>query len=52
MMTYKNRCELEKAQCESGNKFQYAHHGECEGKKNNASTLYIVASLASDCHHK
>lgn len=31
MMTYKNRCELEKAICESGNKFQYAHHGPCEG---------------------
>ena len=32
MVNYMNRCELEKAICESGNKFQYAHHGVCEGK--------------------
>uniref|UniRef100_A0A7M5XJW8 EGF-like domain-containing protein n=2 Tax=Clytia hemisphaerica TaxID=252671 RepID=A0A7M5XJW8_9CNID len=30
MMTYKNRCELEKAACEAGGKFEYAHHGPCE----------------------
>ena len=40
MMTYKNRCELEKAACESGGKFDYAHHGPCEGKKSGKNRVF------------
>ena len=32
MMTYKNKCYLEKEACESDNSFSYAHPGKCESK--------------------
>ena len=51
MMTYKNKCELEKAACESGDKFSYAHHGMCEGKKITLQVLLLSSpslSSASD----
>jgi len=32
MKAYKNRCELDKAACEAGNTFEYAHYGPCQSK--------------------
>ena len=32
MMTYKNKCYLEKEACESDNSFSYAHPGKCESR--------------------
>ena len=43
MMTYKNKCYLEKEACESDNSFSYAHPGKCESKYYEGYQLLIYA---------
>ena len=50
MVTYKNKCELERVACNGGNKFGYAHKGECESKLNRNHVMLTKMSPENYIH--